>query len=138
MSVKYGTVGYLSKCSCRCASYCWEETLNIAQVTFRMPLSKKITITAIEVVRIQVCFLTIGSKYNNKRAECHVIFIPFKGQIYSKQGSHVSVLFCTWTFSIFSHFFSFYFPEVSTVSSDLINFVDVQRLHENIKWIMYF
>ena len=53
------------------------------QVTFRMPLSKKITITVTEVVRIQVCFLTIGSKNNNnKHAECHVIFILFKGQIY--------------------------------------------------------
>ena len=53
------------------------------QVTFRMPLSKKITITVTEVVRIQVCFLIIGSENNNnKHAECYVIFIPFKGQIY--------------------------------------------------------
>ena len=35
------------------------------QVTFRMPLSKKNTITATEGVHIQVCFLTIGSKNNN-------------------------------------------------------------------------
>ena len=28
--------------------------------------------------------------------------------------------------------------KVSTVNSDLINFVDIQRLHENIKCIMYF
>ena len=33
----------------------------------------------------------------------HVIFTPFKGQIYSKQGSHVSLMFGTWTFVLFSH-----------------------------------
>ena len=56
--------------------------------------------------------------------------MTFKDQIYSKQGS-VKFLFGTWTFSII-------FPcsveaKVSTVNSDLTNFVDVQRLHENIK-----
>ena len=57
--------------------------------------------------------------------------MPFKGQIYSKQGSHVSFLFGTWTFSII-------FPclgeaKVSIVNSHLTKFVDIQRLHENIK-----
>ena len=66
----------------------------------------------------------------------NVIFIPFKGQIYSKQGSHVSFLFGTWTFSII--FPCFGEAKVSTVNSDMTNFIDVQRLHENIKWIMYF
>ena len=41
------------------------------------------------------------------------------------------------------HGLSYYFPmfgetNVSTVNSELINFVDVQHLHENINWIMYF
>ena len=57
-----------------------------------------------EVVLIQVSFLTVGSKQkNNKHAEYHDIFIPFKGQIYLKQGSHVSFLFGTWTLVLFSH-----------------------------------
>ena len=46
-----------------------------------------------EVVHIQVSFLTVGSKNNNnKHAEYNGILILFKGQIYSKQGSHVSLL----------------------------------------------
>ena len=55
-----------------------------------------------EVVLIQVSFLQLALKKNNnnKHAEYHDSFIPFKGQIYSKQGSHISLLFCTWTFSI--------------------------------------
>ena len=75
--------------------------------------------------------LVLNKNTNNKHVEYHVIFIPFKGQIYSKQGSHASILLGTWTFSNI-------FPclgeaEVSTINSDLTNFVDVQRLHENIK-----
>ena len=81
---------------------------------------------------IQVSFLqlALNKNNNNKHAEYHDIFIPFKGQIYSKQGSHISLLLGTWTFSII-------FPclgeaKVPTVNSDLTNFVDVQRLHEHI------
>ena len=96
---------------------------------------KKNTLTVTEVVRIQVSFLTVGSKNNNnKHAEYHAIFIAFKGQIYSKQGSHVSLLFgtCSTTSA------NIIFPclgeaKVSTVNSDLTNFVDAQRKHENIK-----
>ena len=91
-----------------------------------MLLSKKTTITVTEVVLIQV----INKNNNNKHADYHDIFIPFKGQIYSKQGTHISLLVGTWTFSII-------FPclseaKVSTVNSDLTNFLDIQRLHENI------
>ena len=75
------------------------------QVTFRMPLTKKITITVTEVVLIQVSFLTVSSKSNNnnEHAEYHGIFIPFIGKIYSKQGSHISLLFGTWALVLFSH-----------------------------------
>ena len=86
-----------------------------------------------EVVCIQVCFFTIGSKNNdNKYAEYHAIFIPFKGQIYLKQGSHVSLLFgrCR-NFS--KTLVNIIFPclgeaEVSTVNSDLATFVDAQGM----------
>ena len=50
-----GTVMYLSKCRRDFEHSC-------DQVTFSMPLSKKITITVTDVVRIQVSFLTVGSK----------------------------------------------------------------------------
>ena len=89
-----------------------------------MPLPKRFTTTVTEVVRIQVSFLTVGSENNNnKHTEEHVIFIPFKDQIYSKQGSHVSLLFGTWLGE----------AKVSTVNSDLTNFFDAQRMDENIK-----
>ena len=104
-----------------------------------MLLSKKQnTITVTEVVRIQVSFLTVGSKNNNnKLAEYLVIFIPFKCQIYSKQGSHASLLFGTC--SNFSKtlvniiFQCLGEAKVSTVNSDLTNFVDTQRVNENMK-----
>ena len=74
--------------------------------------------------------LALNKNNNNKHAEYHDIFIPFKGQIYSKQGRHISLLFGKWTFSII-------FPclgeaKVSTVNSDLTNFVDVQGFHEHV------
>ena len=86
-----------------------------------------------EVVLIRVSFLPLVLKKNNnnKHAEYHAIFIPFKGQIYSKQGSYVSFLFGTWTLTIISPCLGE--AKVSAVKSDLTNFVDVQRLHENIK-----
>ena len=64
-----------------------------------------------------------------------MIFIPLKGQIYSKQGSHVSLLFGTWTFSII--FMCLDEAKVSAVNSSMTN-IEVQHLHETIKWIMYF
>ena len=108
-----------------------------------MLLSKKITKTVTKVVRIQVCFFSIGSKNNNnKHVEYHVIFIPFKGQIYSKQGSQVSLLFGTCgNFSktlVNIIFLCLRQAEVSSVNFDLTNFVDAQRVDENVKWVMHF
>ena len=40
--------------------------------------------------------MVLNKSNNNKLAEYHGIFIPFQGQIYSKQGSHISLLFGTW------------------------------------------
>ena len=58
----------------------------------------------------------------------------YHSKVRSTENKEVTFLFCfvNGLLVLFSHFFS-YFPEVSTVNSDLINFVDVQRLHENIK-----
>ena len=60
----------------------------------------------------------------------------YHSKVRSTQNKEVTFLFGTWNFIII-------FPrlseaKVSTVNSDLTNFVDVQRLHEHIKWIMYF
>ena len=70
--------------------------------------------------------MVLNKNNNNEHAEYHGIFIPFKDQIYSKQGSYVSFLFGTWNFCII-------FPcldevKVSTGNSDLTNLVDVQRI----------
>ena len=68
--------------------------------------------------------------------EYHGIFIPFKVQIYSKQGNHISLLFGIWTyFNIISLCLDE--AKVSIVNTDLINYAGVQRLHKNIKWIMF-
>ena len=40
--------------------------------------------------------LVLNKSNNNRLAEYHGIFIPFQGQVYSKQGSHISLLFGTW------------------------------------------
>ena len=70
-----------------------------------MPLSKKNSITVAEVALIKVSFLKIGSKQNNKNehGEYHDILNSFKDKIYSKQGSHISLLFGTWTLVLFPH-----------------------------------
>ena len=74
------------------------------QVIFRMLLLNKITIKVTEVVLNQVSFLTVLNKNNSyERAEYHGIFIPFKDKIYWKQGSHISLLFGTWTLLLFPH-----------------------------------
>ena len=45
----------------------------------------------------------LGLESNDEQAESHDIFIPFKDKIYSKQGSHISLLFGTWTLVLFPH-----------------------------------
>ena len=109
------------------------------QVTFKMPLSKNI-ITVTEVVfssKPPFLPLVLNKNNNNDHAEYHGIFILFKGQINSKQGSHISLLFGTWTcFRIISYVWIE--AKVSTVNTNLIKFVGDQRLHKNIKWIMSF
>ena len=62
------------------------------QVTFRMSLSKKITV--LEVTLIQVSFPNVDSKQKNKNKhmEYHGIFMPLKSQIYSKHRSPTSLL----------------------------------------------
>ena len=67
--------------------------------------------------------------------EYNGIFILFKGQIYSKQGSHISFLFGIWTY--FKYISCLDEAQVSTVNTNLIKFVGVQCLHKTIKWIMW-
>ena len=70
-----------------------------------MTILKKIAWIVTEVVLIQVSFLNVGSKQNdnNEQGEYNGIFIPFKGKIYSKWGSQISLLFETWTLVLFLH-----------------------------------
>ena len=53
-----------------------------------------------EVVLIQVSFVTIGSRQKKKNkndiTEYHGIFISFKIRIYSKHGSPIFLLFGLW------------------------------------------
>ena len=111
MSGKYSTVGYLSICFFQCASYLLgrnfehsSRSSNIDQVTFKMPLSQKMPWQWRKSFSPKRPFLPLVliKNNNNKHAEYHGIFILFKGQIYWKQGSHISLLFGTWTFRIIS------------------------------------
>ena len=63
----------------------------------------------------------------------------YHSKVISTENKGVTFLFCLVHGLLvkFSYVFSFYFPKVSTVNSDLKNFVDVQRLCENIKWIVF-
>ena len=70
------------------------------QVTFRMLRSNKITKTVTKVVLNQASLFTLvlNKNDNNEHLELHEIVIPLKDEIYSKQGSHISLLFGTRTF----------------------------------------
>ena len=54
----------------------------------------------------------------------------YHSKVRSTQNKGVTFLFDTWNFIIFPRLSE---AKVSTVNSDLTNFVNVQRLHENIK-----
>ena len=108
MSGKYSTVGYLSKCCFQCVSYLLKRNFEHScdQVTFKMPLLKKMPWQWRKSFSSKHLFLplVLNKNNNNKHAEYHGIFILFKDQIYSKQGSHISLLLGTWTcFRIISH-----------------------------------
>ena len=140
MSGKYSTLGYLSKCCFQCASYLLERNFEHScdQVTFKMPLSKKMLWQWRKSVSSKRPFLplVLNKNNNNKHAEYHGIFILFKVQIYWKQGSHISLLFGTGL--LLNHFSCLEEANISTVNTNLIKFVGDQRLHKNITLIMCF
>ena len=47
--------------------------------------------------------MVLNKNNNNEQAEYHGIIISFKDKIYSKQGSHIFLLFETWTLVLFLH-----------------------------------
>ena len=112
--------------------------LSCDQVTFKMPLSKKMPWQWRKSFSSKRPFLplVLNKNNNNKHAEYHGIFILFKVQIYWKQGSHISLLFGTGL--LLNHFSCLEEANISTVNTNLIKFVGDQRLHKNIKWIMCF
>ena len=120
MSIKYSTVGYLSNYCFQC---CFLLRRNFEhscdQVIFRMPFSKKKLIEQ-NLFSSKCRFLPLvqNENNNNEHGEYHGIFLLFRVQIYSKQGSHIPLLFLART---------------STGNCNLTKFVGVQRLHENIK-----
>ena len=140
MSGKYSTVEYLLKCCFQCVSYLLERNFEHScdQVTFKMPLSKKMPWHWRKSFSSKRPFLplVLNKNNNNKHAEYHGIFILFKVQIYWKQGSHISLLFGTGL--LLNHFSCLEEANISTVNTNLIKFVGDQRLHKNIKWIMCF
>ena len=101
--------------------------------TFHNGTFEKNTITVMEVVLMQLQFLIICSKQKTKMVS-HGIFISFKSQLYSKQGSPIFLWFGSWTVALYLH------VRVKSKFSDnsnLIILVDLQRSHENGKWILF-
>ena len=47
--------------------------------------------------------MILNKNNKNEQAEYHDIFIPFKDNIFSKQGSHISLLFGTWILVLLPH-----------------------------------
>ena len=91
-----------------------------------------------EVVLIQESFLAVGSrqkKNKNEFMEYHGIFIPFINRIYSKSGSLIFPFFTSWGLVLYLQIFVK--AKIFSDNSNLTNLSDVQRLHENGKWIKY-
>ena len=86
--------------------------------TFQNSTFEEISITVTEVVFMQLFFLIVCFKQKTKMA-CHGTFISFKSQLYS-----IFLWFGSWPKSKLSD------------NSNLIILVDLQRSHENDKWIL--
>ena len=73
--------------------------------TFRMPISKKITITVTEVILIQLFSFTVVSKEKIKTKTRNTIgfCISFKSRLYSKQGSPIFLFFDSWSLVLYLH-----------------------------------
>ena len=80
-------------------------------------------------------YLVLNKRSKNKNTEYNSVFESFKSQASSKQGNPIFLLFelrslvylLVWVNS------KFFFD-----NSNLTTFVDVQSLHENGKWIIFF
>ena len=109
MSVKYRAVGYLSKCCCQCALIVeqglFEHSCN--QVTFRMPLSKKITITVTEVILLKCLFYRfVLNKINkNKHTEYRkTMSSPYHSKVRDLLKTRQSCFSFVWAMDVlFSH-----------------------------------
>ena len=91
-----------------------------------------------EVVLIQVSFLTISFRQKNKNElmEYHGIFIPFINRVYSKCESTIFPFFGSLGL-LALYLQTFVKTKIFSDNSNLTNLVDFPRLHENGKWIKY-
>ena len=91
-----------------------------------------------EVVLIQVSFLTVSFRQKNKNElmEYHGIFIPFINRVYSKCESTIFSFSGSWGL-LALYLQTFVKTKIFSDNSNLTNLVDFPRLHENGKWIKY-
>ena len=99
MSVKSSVIRCLPNVAVKVPRNCSERTLNIAAIKqFQNGTFEKYTIIVREVVLIQLLsYFWFYAKNKNENAEFHGIFISFKIQLYSKQGSPIFLLFGSWS-----------------------------------------
>ena len=74
--------------------------------------------------------LVLNKDNNNELAEYRGIFILFKGHIYSKPGSHISLLLDRWTYVLFPHIWVKPKSLLSTLTWQTSATFNMKTLHE--------
>ena len=137
MPVKSSTGGCLSYAIVKVSFNCWERTLNKAVIKFLQndTFETNFTISATEIVLKYNCSLTtlfLNKKWKWKHGILWHLHIIHKSPLLKTRES-IFLLFGSWSIVFISMF------ELSQSFSDisiLPILVDVQRFHENGKWIV--
>ena len=122
MSVKSSIVRCLSNAVVKVPRNCWERTLNVVMIKYFRNETFEKNYHNSDRSRSNTEYH--GTFIWFKRYLCHGTIVPC---LYSKQGSPIFLLFGSWCVGLSQSFFD---------KLNLIIWVDIQRLHENGKWIL--
>ena len=106
---------------------------NCDPVLLECYLRKNIAITATVDILIHLFSLTIVSKQKIKMEKRYTVTLSYHSKVYSKQRSPIFLMLGSWNVVFISMFL------LSQSFSDICNLiilVDIQRLHENSKWVL--
>ena len=102
-------------------------------VLLKCYLRKNINITATVDVLIHLFSLTVASKQKIKMEKRYTVTLSYHSKVYSKQRSPIFLMLGSWNVVFISMFLLS--PSFSD-NCNLIILVDIQRLHENSKWVL--